>query len=128
MINEIFELMDCFPNSYVNHNGEVILSKKGNVFFNATDCVVKKDIYRKLLHWCSRDIAKGIFYSNPTTNKKFRQALLEHLNSYLHTSFSLDDMYVIYEKLGNGVNPSLTDSFISSNFDMQLLNREVKMK
>ena len=59
MTDEVFNVMKCFPNSYLNPYGELILSDKGNVFFNIKSCVTKQDIVCKLLEWCSRPIAKG---------------------------------------------------------------------
>ena len=44
MVDEVFNLMRYFPNSFINHNGEVILSEKVNVYFNAMDCTDKSDI------------------------------------------------------------------------------------
>lgn len=58
MFNEIFNVMKCFPKSYITQFGELILSDKGNVYFTAKDCNTQKDIVCKLLEWCSRPLAK----------------------------------------------------------------------
>lgn len=121
MVDEVFNLMRYFPNSFINYNGEVILSEKGIVYFNAMDCADKKDIICKLFERCSRPIAKGIVYSSEKRNKAWREDLLNNLNEYLGTQFSLEDMYYIYQELGNGVNSSLTKEFIESNYDMALI-------
>lgn len=42
MIDEIFKVMKCFHDSYINSFGELIISGKGNVFFTATDCKTKQ--------------------------------------------------------------------------------------
>ena len=44
MTDEIFNLMECFPGSYINRFGEIILSEKGNVYFTAKNCTDKEDI------------------------------------------------------------------------------------
>lgn len=121
MVDEVFNLMRYFPNSFINHNGEVILSEKGNVYFNAMDCTDKSDITCKLFEWCSRPIAKGIVYSSEKRNKIWQEGLLNNLNKYLGTQFSLEDMYYIYQELGNGVNHDLTKEFVESNYDMSLI-------
>ena len=125
MINEIFNLMNCFhiksKCSYLNSFGECILSDVGNVWFNAKKCKTKKDIICKLLECCSRPIAKGQPYRNEKKNIEWRTELLNCLNDYLKTNFSLDDMYWIYDQLGNGVNHKLTLKFINSGFDLTLL-------
>lgn len=48
MFNEIFNVMKCFPKSYITQFGELILSDKGNVYFTAKDCNTQKDIICKL--------------------------------------------------------------------------------
>lgn len=121
MVDEVFNLMRYFPNSFINRNGEVILSEKGNVYFNAMDCTDKSDITCKLFEWCSRPIAKGIVYSSEKRNKIWQEGLLNNLNEYLGTQFSLEDMYYIYQELGNGVNHNLTKEFIESNYNMDLI-------
>lgn len=42
MTDEIFNLMECFPGSYINRFGEIILSEKGNVYFTAKNCTDKE--------------------------------------------------------------------------------------
>ena len=121
MVDEVFNLMRYFPNSFINCNRDVILSKKGNVYFNAMDCADKNDIICKLFEWCSRPIAKGIVYSSEKRNKAWREDLLNNLNEYLGAQFSLEDMYYIYQELGNGVNHNLVMDFIESNYDMALI-------
>ena len=71
MFNEIFNVMKCFPKSYITQYGDLILSVKGNV--------------------------------------------------YLGTEFTQEDMYWIYDKLGNAVNHELTLKFIASGYDLNLV-------
>lgn len=59
MIDEIFNVMNYFPGSFINRSQDVILSYKGNVYFNAKSCETKEDVICKLLEWCSRPLAKG---------------------------------------------------------------------
>lgn len=121
MINEIFNVMKHFPNSYINRCGELILSDKGNVYFTAIDCETKEDVICKLLEWCSRPLAKGVPYSALKRNIEWRKTLIRRYNNYLETNFTLDDMYWIYDKLGNAVNHELTLKFIHSGYDMSLV-------
>lgn len=132
MIDEIFEVMNCFRNgSYINSCGELIISDKGNVYFTAKDCTCKEDIICKLLEWCSRPLAKGEPYASERRNKQWRDELLVGYNKYLGTNFTQEDMYWIYDKLGNRVDHDLTLKFIKSGFDLALvypkdLNGEVE--
>ena len=124
MIDEVFEVMKCFPRSYVNRCGECVLSDKGNVYFTAKGLESKTDIICKLLEWCSRPMAKGEPYSQTKRNESFREELTDCLNEYLGTSFTPNDMWWIYDQLGNAVNHELTLKFIESGFDMEVIYDE----
>lgn len=76
MIDEVFNVMKCFPKSYLTQFGELILSDKGNVYFTAKGCKTQKDIICKLLEWCSRPIAKGGPYRQEKRNREWREILL----------------------------------------------------
>lgn len=121
MIDEIFEVMKCFRGSYINRFGELIISDKGNVYFTTTNISDKEDVICALLEWCSRPIAKGEPYRTNTRNIEWRNSLLCGYNNYLGTNFTLEDMYWIYDKLGNAINHELTLKFIHSNFDLSLV-------
>lgn len=121
MIDEIFNVQKYFSGSYVNQQGELIISERGNVYFIANDCRDKEDVICKLLEWCSRPIAKGQPYATNKRNIEWRNSLLRGYNNYLGTTFTQDDMYWIYDKLGNAVNHELTLKFIRSNFDLSLV-------
>lgn len=126
MTDEIFNLMEYFRGSYINRFGEIILSEKGNVYFTAKNCIDKEDIICKLLEWCSRLMAKGKPYSSPKRNNEWREQLISSLNRYLGTNFDQEDMYWIYDQLGNAVNHKLTLRFIRSDFNMAIIYQEVK--
>ena len=121
MLDEIFNVMKCFPNSFINSNAEVILSTKGNVYFDSKVCYDKKDVVCMLLEWCSRPIAKGVVYSSDKRNREWQEGLLNHLNEYLDTQFSLEDMYYIYQELGNGVDHDRTIEFVNSSFNLDII-------
>ena len=126
MTDEIFNLMTCFPVSYINRFGEIILSEKGNVYFTAKNCIDKEDIICKLLEYCSRSMAKEGPYCSCKRNSKWREQLILSLNIYLGTNFDQEDMYWIYDQLGNAVNHKLTLRFIRSDFDLAIIYQEAK--
>lgn len=121
MIDEIFKVKKHFYGSYINSYGELIISDIGNVYFTATDCENKEDVICKLIEWCSRPIAKGEPYATNKRNIEWRNSLLCGYNNYLGTNFTQEDMYWIYDKLGNAVNHELTLEFIHSGFDLSLV-------
>lgn len=126
MTDEIFNLMECFPGSYINRFGEIIFSEKGNVYFTAKNCTDKEDIICKLLEYCSRSMTKGEPYSSTKRNNEWREQLVSSLNRYLGTNFDQEDMYWIYDQLGNAVNHKLTLRFIRSDFNLKIVYQEVK--
>ncbi|CYW00214.1 hypothetical protein HO687_09105 [Streptococcus suis] len=79
-------------------------------------------IIAKLLMWCSRPIVKGQPFRSQKRNNLFREVIKKTLNYYLGTLFSDEDMALIYQRLGNGINPELTYRFIDSGFDTGVLN------
>ena len=119
---ELKKLLNCFPESYVNHNFEVILIPKTNTYFSLVGCGTKRDIIAKVLMWCTRDISKVRPYSQQRRNIRFYIENKERLEKYIGKNI---DVNVIYDRLGNGINKELTYRFIDSDFDMNLLYKEV---
>ena len=121
LMNELKELLGLFPRSYINANMEVILIPKTNTYFNLEGVKSRRDIIAKLLMWCSRTIVKGQLFRSHKRNNLFREVIKKTFNYYLGTLFSDEDMALIYQRLGNGINPELTYRFIASGFDMEEL-------
>lgn len=122
ILNELKKLLGLFPRSYINQNLEVILIPKTNTYFNLEGVGSRRDIIAKLLMWCTRTIAKGQPFRNKKRNDMYREATKRALNYYLGTLFSDEDLNLIYQRLGNGINQDLTYSFIDSDFDMEVLD------
>ena len=122
ILNELKKLLGLFPRSYINQNLEVILIPKINTYFNLEGVGSRRDIIAKLLMWCTRTIAKGQPFRNKKRNDMYREATKRALNYYLGTLFSDEDINLIYQRLGNGINQDLTYSFIDSDFDMEVLD------
>ena len=120
---ELKKLLNYFPESYINHNLEVILIPKTNTCFSLVGCGTKRDIIAKVLMWCTRDISKGCPYEYRKRNIRFYVENKERLEKYLGKKINVD---VVYQRLGNGINKELTHQFIDSDFDMDLLYKEVE--
>ena len=121
LMNELKELLGLFPMSYINANMEVILIPKTNTYFSLEGVESRRDIIAKLLMWCSRTVVKGQPFKSEKRNYLFKEIIKEDLNYYLGTLFSDEDMALIYQRLGNEINPELTYRFIDSGFDMEEL-------
>lgn len=120
---EVYRLLKCFQGSYINQCGECILKEKGNVYFTIRHCESRHDIILKLLEWCSRPMAKGEPYRQDKRNDEWRNELIKGINEYLGTSFNKEDMYWIYDTLGNEVNRELAERFVKSGYNMKLLKK-----
>ena len=120
-LEELKALMACFHDSYINQKLELILIPITNTYFKIEDCECHLDVKEKFLTWCSRAIAKGQPYANPNKNIVFRNHNLKNLNIYLHRNFNENDIGIIYQKLGNGINPELAKKFIGSHLNMEEL-------
>lgn len=126
MNNEVYEelkkLMNCFPDSYINRQLELILIPKTNTFFRLEGCLTREDVISKVLMWCTRDIARAAPYKQVKRNIDFYVFNKKRLEKYLGASVNVD---VVYHLLGNGINKALTEEFIKSGFSMNLLFSEV---
>ncbi|WP_148880577.1 hypothetical protein [Streptococcus sp. Marseille-P7376] len=122
LFNELQKLLAYFPESYINRNLEVILIPKTNTYFSLKGVSSRRDIITKLFMWCSRDFAKTNPFKYQKLNRLFHLENSELLGKYLGKRFDPSQIYDIYQKLGNGINPELTYRFIDSGFDMEVLD------
>lgn len=100
--------------TFMNHNMEVILDMKHNVYFGTKDASTLRDIKRKVLVSLSRYCVKGV-------KPKRQDRYLALLNDILGTDLDKDDMELVYRFTGNGIDRELADKFIESGYDMELL-------
>lgn len=114
--NIITQALHAFPKSFINKNKEIILEPRNNVYFRLDGLSTELDFKCKMFAWVSRPIAKSL-------NKYWAPRVLRSFNDVLGTNFTKDDMYEIYDRLGNDVNRKLTVQFIESGYDMVLLKR-----
>lgn len=100
--------------TFMNHNMEVILDMKWNVYFSTKDASTVHDIKRKVLVSLSRYCVKGV-----KPKRQNRYLLL--LNDILGTNFDKNDMELVYRFTGNGIHCEFADAFVKSGFDMQVM-------
>lgn len=62
-------------------------------------------------------------YRNANHNLKYQDDTLNKINKCLNTHFTREQMLLIYIKLGNGINPNLTDEFVRSGYVLKVLER-----
>lgn len=120
-LNVAIRLMNCFPGSFINHNGEFIAHEKANEYFSLSTCGDELDVKCKVLEWLSRAASKGEPYRTAKSNLAFQRFMQDGVNRYLETEFSQADFDDIYTHLGNARNHEKTRRFILSGYDMSIL-------
>lgn len=120
----VTDLLEIFPNSFVNENQEFIAVPKTNLYFILENCNSLLDIKCKVLEWFSRDAYKAEPFRRNLRNEEYQNNIREKMNDFLGTDFTRDDMKIIYCKLGNAIKHNLTIEFINSGYDMNLLCQE----
>ena len=118
------DLIDLFPNSFINENQEFIAVPKTNLYFLLNNCNSLLDIKCKVLEWFSRDACKSQPFRSNWRNEEYQDNIREKINEFLGTDFTREDMMYIYSKLGNNINRKLCIEFIESGYNMKLLKGE----
>lgn len=122
----LYYLKHLFPGSFVNKHNELILIPETNLYIQLENCKIKFQLFAKLLEWCSRDSCFSLTYSMMKFNELYWKQNREALNAFFDQNWSHKDMSLIYETLGCHVNPTLTQQFIESGFDLKVLERSIK--
>ena len=122
----MMKLKKCFRNSFVNGMGEFIAHERSNEYFNLQNCASETEVKCKVLEQLSRGAHKSQPYRTRKSNEKLHEFMLAGINNFLGTNFTEDDIAVIYQKLGNGINRRLAHEFVDSGYDMRLLDGERK--
>lgn len=120
----ITRLMNCFPHSFINQNGEFIAHEKSNTYFILRDCKTELDVKCKVLEWLSRAAYKTELYRRRDKNDEFHKFVRGGIIEFLGVHFSESDMETIYTYLGNACNHKKTIAFVMSGYDMRILESE----
>ena len=113
--------MQIFPNSFINHNNEIILIPKFNVYTLLDDVETDNDFKVKLCEWFSRDCCCALRYSQNKRLERYYQENIEAFNFICGTNFTKEQVEQIYTKLGNGIKHELTKKFVKSGFDLSVI-------
>lgn len=121
MTDYVFYVMEQFKGSFINCNNELILIPKTNLYVCLHDVNTPTDLKFKLLEYCSRECTFVERYSQEWRNRRYQDDILLRINKCLGTNFTREEMELVYDVLGNGCNHELTERFVSSGYDMKLL-------
>ena len=116
-------LMEAFPGSFINRNGEFIAAKRENEYICLENCADEREVQCKVLEYLSRGACKTQRYITDAANMKFHERMRSGINRFLGTNFSHEDMWVIYDWLGNGASRDRTLRFIESGYDVDQLRQ-----
>ncbi len=114
------KLMNSFDRSFINQNGEFIAHREANQYFLLHNCESELDVKCKVLERLSRAAHKTAPFGE-RKNRQFHEFMLNGINTFLGTSFTPDDMELIYTYLGNACNHEKTIRFIESGYDFAVL-------
>lgn len=114
-------LKAAFPRAFINCNLEFIADPKVNSYFILEDCTDEEDVIAKCLEWQSRDAYSSLHYDSDNKNHQCHLYHLKGINQFCGTSFTEDDIDLIYTYLGNKCNHQKTLAFIRSGYDMRVL-------
>lgn len=137
MVNdEILEkLFRAFPHSLINRSLEFVAdyNPRVNSYFCLKGIKSEIQVQCKVMEWLSRDGCYSLHYYRSHDNERVHKYHRNGINDFLGTNFSHEDIELIYQKLGNGVNRELSIQFIESGFDLEVLKEKctptlIKMK
>lgn len=116
------DLLELFPNSFINEEQEFIAEPRTNLYFLLSNCNSLLDIKCKILEWFSRDACKTQPFRSRMENEEYQDNIREKINEFLGTDFTREEMTNIYSELGNNTNRQLCIEFIESGYNMELLD------
>ena len=121
MLESVRKAMHALPDSFINHNNEIILIPRFNVYTRLDDVETDEDFKVKLCEWFSRDCSYALRYKRDKNQRDYYQRNTDAFNEICKTNFSVSEMEIIYTKLGNGINHELAMQFVKRGFDLSLL-------
>lgn len=113
-LNEIKKIMKIWNKSFINNNFELILELRRNIYIILSMYSTVKELKMNMLAWKSRPCIKG-------DDDKYLDDFRKKFNKYFGKEWTVEEIELIYQRLGNGVNPKLCEKFLDSNFDFKLL-------
>ncbi|PZM62596.1 hypothetical protein [Paenibacillus dendritiformis] len=102
------------PRAFISCRFELIVEPKNNIYFRLGNIQSEMDLKAKVLAWLSRPSCKGV-------SNYYQKIIRGIVNEYLGTSFTQDEMDVVYTRLGNDCNRDLCVKFIESGYDLAIL-------
>lgn len=128
MFETVQKALKYLNNSFINHNNEIILIPKFNVYTLLDDVETDEDFKVKLCEWFSRDCCCALRYSQKKRLERYWQENTDAFNFICGTNFSIEQMNYIYTYLGNGIKHNLAKKFVQSGFDLSVIEKFAEKK
>lgn len=128
MLESVQKALKWLKGSYINHNNEIILIPKFNVYTLLDDVNTDEDFKVKLCEYFSRDCCCALRYSQQKRLNRYYQENIEAFNFICGTNFTIEQMDYIYTFLGNGVKHALAKEFVKSGFDLSVIDKYVQSR
>lgn len=121
MLESVKKALKLLNGSFINHNNEIILIPKFNVYTLLDDVNTDDDFKVKLCEWFSRDCCCALRYSQQKRLERYWQENTNVFNLICETDFTIEQMEYIYTYLGNGIKHELAKNFVKCGFDLSVI-------
>ena len=125
MLESVQKALKHLNGSFINHNNEIILIPKFNVYTLLDDVETDDDFKVKLCEWFSRDCCCALRYSYKKRLDRYYQENTDAFNFICGTNFTVEQMEYIYTYLGNGIKHELAKKFVKGGFDLSIIERHI---
>ena len=125
MLESVQKALKHLNGSFINHNNEIILIPKFNVYTLLDDVNTDDDFKVKLCEWFSRDCCCALRYSYKKRLNRYYQENTDAFNFICGTNFTVEQMEYIYTYLGNGIKHELAKKFVKGGFDLSIIERHI---
>ena len=123
LLPSVQKALKTLHGSFINHNNEIILIPKFNVYTLLDDVNTDDDFKVKLCEWFSRDCCCALRYSQQKRLDRYYQENINAFNSICGTDFTIEQMEYIYTYLGNGIKHQAAKMFVKSGFDLSVIDK-----
>ena len=125
MLKSVQKALKHLNGSFINHNNEIILIPKFNVYTLLDDVETDDDFKVKMCEWFSRDCCCALRYSYKKRLDRYYQENTDAFNFICGTNFTVEQMEYIYTYLGNGIKHELAKKFVKGDFDLSIIERHI---
>ena len=121
MLESVQKALKHLRGSFINHNNEIILIPKFNVYTLLDEVETDDDFKVKLCEWFSRDCCCALRYSHRKRLDRYYEENTSAFNYICGTDFTVEQMEFIYTYLGNGIKHELAKKFVEGGFDLSII-------